>query len=313
MDDPFLDFEWPVAPEYEWRDWLNEKTDRPIVVSNRGLVTLESPSGVELAWEKWRKTGRNTGPVLVPTRGSDSGSWTSYRPMRRQYAALFQEFAALDYRDREAIRAFAKTYGMLSLERQCQVLPATKRRPQHYVEGESYLAWAREICVMKEALRLGRRRKGRPNDRDDLDRLSWLFASHLQHVQGRMTYDPDPDVPPRFSIAPLTLLAAMWLQHALAMAGDKQFVACKFCRRLMEISTDETGFRTHREFCSDSCKTKDYRKRMRTALTLAEKGLSTDAIAQRTVTQVATVRGWLARLDGRRRRPGRRGARLQPS
>ena len=85
----------------------------------------------------------------------------------------------------------------------------------------------------------------------------------------------------------------MWLQLALAFTGEKRFVACKFCRRLFEISTEQTGFRTHREFCSDSCKTKDYRKRKRTDLRLAGSGARLREISQKANTEVATVRAWL--------------------
>lgn len=81
---------------------------------------------------------------------------------------------------------------------------------------------------------------------------------------------------------------------ALAVTGDKRFVACKFCRRLFEISTDQTGFRSHREFCNDSCKTKDYRKRKRTALRLAASGSRLRQISEKTGTETTTVRAWLA-------------------
>jgi len=60
------------------------------------------------------------------------------------------------------------------------------------------------------------------------------------------------------------------MQLALAITEDKRLVACKCCDRMFEISTEQTEFRRHREFCSESCKTTDYRKRKRIALDLAE-------------------------------------------
>ena len=86
----------------------------------------------------------------------------------------------------------------------------------------------------------------------------------------------------------------MWLQLALSVAGDKEFRGCKHCKRLFEISTENTGYRKHREFCSESCKTKDYRKRKRTALKLAGEGKSVAVVATRTGTNAVTVRAWLA-------------------
>src|SRR6185295_8822448 len=89
-----------------------------------------------------------------------------------------------------------------------------------------------------------------------------------------------PSGPPQLSLAPECLLSAMWLQFALAIAGDKRFFACKGCGHLFEISTEKTGFRSHREFCSDSCKTIDYRRRQRTAVDLARKGEAISDIAR---------------------------------
>lgn len=314
MNEPFLDFEWPVAPAYEWADLLGEN-GKPRVVPCKGLASLESRTAVEWALKRFELKGRGTGPLLHPVGGSGTGR--TYTPMRREHAALFRLFAALDYRDREAIRAFANQYGLLG-------------EPSKHGWGESHLAWAREICLMQEALELSqpttpateqreraiwsqhdaairtlRRRQGvEPEDPVEhrrqarRNKLAWLFNVHLQHVQGRMIFDPN--VPPRMKFAPLTLLAAMWLQLALAIAGDKQFVACKFCRHLFEISTEQTGFRSHREFCTDVCKTKDYRRRKRTALKLAAGGASLSTIAERTDTKRATVHQWLAASKKRR-------------
>ena len=69
---------------------------------------------------------------------------------------------------------------------------------------------------------------------------------------------------------------------------------CKFCGRQIEISTAESGFRTNREFCSASCKTKDYRRRKGHAIALALKGKRANDIAKATNTRAETVRGWIA-------------------
>ena len=91
----------------------------------------------------------------------------------------------------------------------------------------------------------------------------------------------------------MTLLAAMWLQFALAVSENKRFVECKFCNRLFEISRDQTGFRTHRKFCSGACRTKDYRRRKRAARKLAAEGSPLSTIAEQVQADRATVRGWL--------------------
>ena len=63
-------------------------------------------------------------------------------------------------------------------------------------------------------------------------------------------------------IIPEDLLAAMWLQFAQAIDGNKEYRACKECGRWFEISHRQADGRTkRREFCSDACKSKDYRTR----------------------------------------------------
>jgi hypothetical protein len=289
MNDAFYDFEWTVAPEYEWQDWLDGSGAR-VVVPADGVASLASAGGVELAWNRAQKAKHVYGPVLRPII-KDASKVRHYYPMQREHAALFREFADLDYRSTVSLLAFARRYGALGLPMQTQSLRIRTARGElrdHHAHGEPFLDWAIEICFMREGLRLGERKR---RSVDDYRRLKRLFDRNLQHVQGRLGFDRAKE--PKLMLEPLTLLAAMWLQLALAVTGEKEFVACKFCHRLFEISTEQTGFRSHREFCSDSCKTKDYRKRKRTALRLATSGVPLGEISEKTATETATVRSWL--------------------
>lgn len=300
-------------PAYRWVDVLG-RTGKPLVVRSRGLGGFDSPTAVEFAWQASEGKGRKTGPVIQP--GFRSGNPPTYHPMDREHAALFRIFAGLDYTDRQAIGAFATKYGLLGAS------------PESH-GPESHLTWAREICLMREALKLSKaptptsearereiwasydaetrarwNTQGLDQDpaefrhREDRQKLAWLFNLHLQRVQPRIAFDQNSS--PGLTFAPLTLLAAMWLQFALALVGDKKFPECKFCRRLFEISTEKTGFRSHREFCSDSCKTMDYRKRKRTALQLATKGWSIQRVAKTTNTATSTVRDWVRLMKHRK-------------
>ena len=303
MREAFLDFEWPVALAYHWQDWLDDR-GKPIVVPEKGLDSLRSDGGVQLAWQWNHEHQVKTGPVLGPVHRTETPR--TYRPMQREHAALFRAFAALDYRDKDALVAFASTYGCLGTEQQQQ--GPLRKYGSHYALGEAHLTWAREIALMREALSLTRVRSstevaevdatyekyGLDPERhraEDRRKLEWLFNVHLQHVQARMAFEQK--LPARLSFKPLTLVSAMWLQLALAIADDKVFLACKFCRRLFEVSTSPSGFRTHREFCTDSCKTKDYRRRKREALRLAVEKKPVREIAKQTNTKAATIRKWL--------------------
>ena len=317
------DFEWGVYPAYQWQDWL-DSSGQPLTITAadkvEALASLESSAGVEFAWGRFQESKEKPGPVLGPVL--DSGAVRTYRPMERTHAALFQRFAALDYSDRDELLAFARTYGCLSA-----VVPAEEAPGGQFQQvplpdgsvwtalGESHLTWAHEICLMREAVRLTQRPEGvqaeidaaykrrgmDPEHRrtEDTHRLDWLFNVHLQHVQPRMSFRDR--LPPRLSYAPLTLLAAMWWQLTLAVVDDKRFEACKFCRNLFEISTAQTGFRSHREFCSDSCKTKDYRRRKRTALRLLGEGQPVSKVAKQVGTPVQTVRSWKQAAKSRKK------------
>ena len=267
MDGGFLEFKWDVWPAYEWRPWLDKDG---ILVADEGLA---SASAVKIAAERSEKTG----PLLCPAL--DSGLPRTYHPMERKHATLFLTFARLEWRDRDAIQQFATTYGLLGLAgRDVQA-------------GEPHLIWASEILHMRDAINLSRNRTSKRN----VHKLTWLFERphHLRSAEGRMVFDETVGSA-QLRFEPRTLLAGMWLQMAMALARDKQFGDCKQCGKPFDVSTTETGSRTDREFCSDSCKTKDYRRRKRVARQLSEEGSSLSAIADQIKTKKATVRRWLA-------------------
>ena len=98
----------------------------------------------------------------------------------------------------------------------------------------------------------------------------------------------------RFSIAPSSLLAAMWVQFAEAVSEQKTYERCRQCGTPFEVSTAQTGARTNRRFCSDEHKNQfHYEKRTR-ARKLRDKGATLREIADEYETTVAAVRKWLA-------------------
>lgn len=305
MDEPFLDFTWPVFEAYTWCD-LPGKNSKPQVVPAKGVASLESPSAVHLAWEKFEQHGRGRGPIL--RRAREFRPVHTYHPMDKEHATLFHTFAAVEYWNRDAISAFASAYGLLGV-------------PSPHYRGESHLTWAREICLMREAIELGqqhtpasterdhdiwgrtdalirasRRQRGQADEdpaahrRDErTQRLNVLVNAQAKYTHGHFTADQDG--PPRYTFMPSTLLSAMWLQLSLDLTGVKKFPQCKRCYERFEVSADV--FRSHREFCSDVCKTLDYRRRKQTAWQLKAQGLSLADIATGSDTKVATVRRWV--------------------
>ena len=277
-DEPVLVPTWPVAQAYAWTDWLNND-HRRVVPRNEDLASRQA------VFAAANRIGPS-GPVLaaVPRTGEKK----RYDLMDRSNSGVFREFAVIDRNDRDAILAFARRYGLLGLEVQYQHVPRRGRHPRHVAHGESYFAWNLAICEMQEAIV----RLEQPRDDASPDLLT-LVNKHLTAVQWRMAQAPDRAY--RISFTPNSLLGAMWLQLALAMVEVKRFERCKYkhCPKFIEISTSLTGRRTNSEFCSNACKTKDYRERIRLAVELWRDGRDLRSIAKETHTEPQTIKRWV--------------------
>jgi hypothetical protein len=103
-------------------------------------------------------------------------------------------------------------------------------------------------------------------------------------------------------IVPQNLLAAMWLQFAQAIAANKgyrDFRACKECGKWFELSHKQEDRRTvRREFCSDPCKSRDYRRRKDRSQELKAEGKSVKEIAKELDTDVETIKKWVGKRKG---------------
>lgn len=288
MTEPFFEFQWPVAPDYRWVEWL--APDGSPIRPSRSQLHADTSKITTV------EKGKETGPVLMPTEGPHR----FFRPMERENATLFQEFANLDASDLDTILGFVRKYGWLGVNPRASQNFRLPDGSMHFAVGEPYVIWVQEIALMRRAIWLW---ENPDYAEGDEEYLAWLYNVHLQEVQGRMTFAEATD--PRLRVAPMTLLAAMWLQLALAVTGNKTFVKCKFCGQKIEISTAQSGFRTNREFCSASCKTLDYRKRKSETARLARQGATVIAIAKKVKTDLSTVRRWIkssGRKVGKRKR-----------
>lgn len=88
-----------------------------------------------------------------------------------------------------------------------------------------------------------------------------------------------------------SLIGAIWLQLALAVDGRKSFRRCKSCGTWIEISKGSA--RTTREFCSDACRSRNYRTRRSRAVQLHLQGLNAQEIANSLHTSSDVVIGWI--------------------
>jgi hypothetical protein len=63
----------------------------------------------------------------------------------------------------------------------------------------------------------------------------------------------------RLAFEPESLLQTMWLQFAFALAGDIDYQQCVVCSKWFEVA--EGLGRRDKQYCSDACRMRAYRKR----------------------------------------------------
>jgi hypothetical protein len=99
----------------------------------------------------------------------------------------------------------------------------------------------------------------------DLLRPAWSALLRIANEQlvrhpvtGRIAESSDAHPAARFTISAGSLISALWLQLARAIADNPQFRQCEECGDDFEISTDR---RADARFCTDACRLRAHRKR----------------------------------------------------
>lgn len=110
-------------------------------------------------------------------------------------------------------------------------------------------------------------------------------------MQARFQWLPEKPDQLNLVYIPDSLIEAMWLQFALAVDESKDYRQCLQCGTWFELSPEKA--RTNRLFCSDACKSRNYRERKLRAQELASKGADIEDIAEELGTSVETAKGWV--------------------
>jgi len=255
---------------------------------------------------------------------------TRYWPFS-EFSALFREFANTTPTP-EGILAFANKYGLLGLPPRLVFAPDGPPKTFARVNCELLEDWVRQIQAMRDATTLWDKiRTDQKADlakvlcwqeSHEEKPAGWYYRAQL--IPGV----PDPCTPgdivtpalcllrnrindflvttvspmmqfesPRRELAlrllPRDLLAALWLQLAWAVSGNRDYHVCKKCGRWFEVSKRQLDHRTVRRlFCSDPCKSADYRDNKTKAQALGATGMSPKQIAAELGKSVETVRAW---------------------
>lgn len=100
-------------------------------------------------------------------------------------------------------------------------------------------------------------------------------------------------------VRPSDLCSLMWWQFARSVELHRQERACRECGKWFILNPKD---RDRKFFCSESCKTKNFRGRKKQAAELHASGEHTlEAIAEATLSDVETVRNWLGIKETGRR------------
>ena len=177
---------------------------------------------------------------------------TQYRPLDN-HPALFREFAETA-ENPEAILGFANKFGLLTH-------PPEDESSDHF--GMTDLStWYGIIWEMKGVIaewELGRRQGDVVQTIESFSSLEWSWFDQMPLVEVRLSASADP-VRPFLSLVPSTLMAAMWIQFAQAVASGIQLRRCAVCPTWFVFGTG-TGRRNSANYCSDRCRKAAHRAR----------------------------------------------------
>ena len=149
--------------------------------------------------------------------------------------------------------------------------------------------------------------------------LRTLVNRHLEgqvdvRLLWRLSNKRTPSIPDRhvhFQWCPKDLRAALWLQLAMTIEGEKEYRQCAQCEAWFEVNPP--GDRVDKHYCSTKCRSAAYRARQEKTHLLYSEGTSLADIAFQLHTDIPTVQRWLSTtVPANRRRPRGR-PRSQPA
>jgi len=132
----------------------------------------------------------------------------------------------------------------------------------------------------------------RPGDRIVPARCAVQFEmnQHLSATTARLLWNRK-HTQQELCFAPPHLMAAVWLQFAQAVDGNKGYRNCQQCGRWFELSP-QAG-RADKRFCRDACRSRASRERQQQAVDMYQGGKPVAEIAQTLQSSTDVVRRWI--------------------
>jgi hypothetical protein len=253
---------------------------------------------------RWHKARH--GLKLVPAQADGEAlRMVTYRPFSKQFSGMFKRFVELDPTP-DAALAFANDHGHLGYPLTMVVVPKSGLFPVQPPEltdadwPDPLMPPTSEFYALRERTLSARTWKGQVESMKvavyDTKKQPWhrqsMFNDELgQTVRAFMSYS-FAEGSWELHWKPISLAGVLWLQAAQSLSRLKSYRACVFCKRLIEISR-HGGARTDAEYCSNSCRTREYRRRKKEARSLHDRGHSIAEIADRVGSEPRVIRRWL--------------------
>lgn len=202
----------------------------------------------------------------------------------------------------DGIVGFANQYGFLGGKCSIPVNVPIDEGLNMYarMEGELFETWVTEIAALQSAVALGKSlhlfdttkpRCG--TDDPKWDELQKIVTAKLKEKRCDPCLLWDGARSQRrlkVRFRPTSLIAAVWVQLALAIEGDLNYRQCEQCMRWFEIAAEK---REDAKFCSNACRFRAYRGRQKEARDLHARGMSIKQIAAEIGSDIGTVSGWV--------------------
>lgn len=269
-----------------------------------------------------------------------SSDFRLYKPLR-DHRLLYRVFASTPI-TLDAILEFANTYGLLGeYNAMPRITPEGKRTQiyeplttwQRHIEAMTDLIEVWDALQSRDEAVLARYGRWVSKDRFEfrhmrhsrelvidhsstlgaftygqlLEPSTYCFSIYLSHhLAGRFSLQAITKFVGagdfQLWVQPESLIGALWLQFAWAVARKEDIRQCGKCEQFFALSPDVA--RADKLFCSDRCRMKAYRDRQAQARALSREGASIEDIAKKLDSDPATVLGWLTKS---RRRKGKDG------
>jgi hypothetical protein len=234
---------------------------------------------------------------------------------------LFLEFAALPAEDM-AILHFADRYGLLfrpdaraqiqsdpvdawlrAIDRMCrnvelwEAIRENGRALRRLVvtEGDTVRVISNETFLGK----VGVARFGMPSFAPSdlvgpaMTALCDEINSQVWHAGAGLTVQFDAAIcTAKIVCRPDSLLGALWLQFAYAVANKQKAIKCETCARPFIVAPG--AGRSDKKHCSPNCKTRAYLQRRDSARAMKSRGKSIKQIAERLGVDSASVKKWVS-------------------